>query len=107
MWCPRIWGKEQVRGGGEGVSRRDRNVKQSEWLIAGGWGNRVVGQDHHRDHTTEPVLSPGYAEGTDNSPRDVGTRQTAQIRNQEGETKSRSDSSSGRSSRRNSCHGLV
>lgn len=39
MWCPRIWGKEQVRGGGEGVSRRDRNVKQSEWLIAGGVGN--------------------------------------------------------------------
>lgn len=60
VWCPRIWGKEQVRGGGEGVSRMDRNVKQGEWLMAGGWRTRVAGQDHYRrDHTTEPVLSPG------------------------------------------------
>lgn len=46
----------------------DRNVKQSEWLVAGGWGSRVVGQDHYRDHTTEPVLSPGNPEDTDNRP---------------------------------------
>lgn len=33
-----------------------------------GWGTRVVGQDHYRDHTTEPVLSPGNTEDADNRP---------------------------------------
>lgn len=67
VWCPRIWGKRTGEGGGEGVSRSDRNVKQSDWLMAGGWGTRAVGQDHHyRDHTTEPELSPGNTEDSDN-----------------------------------------
>lgn len=79
----------------------DRNVKQSEWLMAGGWRSRVVGQDHYRDHTTEPVLSPGNTQDyRQQARRDVATRQTAKIC-----TKNKGRRSGSKS--RNDCHSLV